>query len=56
MYRSINQLSQAKVMKKNAILAFALFLVLMTFLILSTKPSQGSSNQAQHDQTSLNIP
>ncbi len=39
MYRSINQLSKAKTMKKNAVLAFALFLILLTYLVLSTKPT-----------------
>ncbi len=37
MHRSLYQLSQAKVMKKNAILAFILFLVTLSFLIISTK-------------------
>lgn len=50
MYRSINQLSQARAMKKNAILAFALFLIILTILVASTKPSADTSDLAQEQQ------
>jgi len=35
MYRSINQLSQAKVMKKNAIFTFIIFVAIIFYLILT---------------------
>ena len=46
MYRSMYQLSQAKVMKKNAILGFILFLVILSFLLLSTKQIPSRNNIA----------
>ena len=50
MYRSINQLSQARAMKKNAILAFALFLIILTLLVVSTKNTTDNSDIAQEQQ------
>ncbi|MCO6462014.1 MAG: hypothetical protein J5I59_11470 [Saprospiraceae bacterium] len=46
MYRSIQQLSQAKVMKKNAIFAFVIFVALMIYLIFSITPKHNTGKLA----------
>ncbi len=56
MYRSINQLSQARVMKKNAILAFALFLIILTLLVLSTKSTTNTTDVAQEHEVIIKLP
>lgn len=56
MYRSINQLTLAKAKKKNVILTFALFLILITYLVLSTKPAISSNDVAQESELTLRLP
>jgi|GEM_PF-1363733 hypothetical protein len=56
MYRSINQLSQAKVMKKNAIFTFIIFVAIMFYLILTishkkNEPMLSQNSYLLHEQT-----
>jgi len=56
MYRSINQLSLAKAKKKNVILTFTLFLILITYLVLSTKPAINNTDLASESETMIKLP